>query len=70
VNCLAKAAPLFLFAVSPALAQIPAAPNCSVDQPPPDAGAAAMPGGFLLVYPRNAQLSDSYTGCKRAGVRW
>ena len=47
-----------------ALAQIPAAPNCAVGQPPPDAGAFATPGGFLLVHPRNAQLSDSYTGCK------
>jgi len=47
-----------------ALAQIPAAPNCAVDQPPPDAGIFATPGGFLLVHPRNAQLSDSYTGCK------
>ena len=47
-----------------ALAQIPPAPNCSVEQPPADAGAAAMPGGFLLVYPRNGGLSDGYTGCK------
>jgi hypothetical protein len=68
MNRLAKAALLFLSAVSPALAQIPAAPNCAVDQPPPDAGAFATPGGFLLVHPRNAQLSDSYTGCKALWV--
>lgn len=55
---------LLLFAVPPALAQIPDALNCAVDQPPPDAGAFATPGGFLLVHPRNAQLPDSYTGCK------
>lgn len=48
----------------PTLAQIPAAPNCAVDEPPSDAGAFATPGGFLLVHPRNADLSDSYTGCK------
>jgi len=64
VNRLAKAALLFLCAMSSALAQIPDAPNCATDRPPPDAGAFATPGGFLLVHPRNAQLSDSYTGCK------
>lgn len=55
---------LLLFVVPFARAQIPDAPNCAVDQPPPDSGAYATPGGFLLVHPRNAQLSDSYTGCK------
>ena len=53
-----------LFATATALAQIPDAPNCTVDQPPPDAGAYATPGGFLLVHPRNVFLSDDYTGCK------
>ena len=57
-----------LFAVPSAMAQIPDGPNCAVDQPPPDAGAYATPGGFLLVYPRNASLSDDYTGCKMAWV--
>jgi hypothetical protein len=47
-----------------ALAQIPDAPNCKLDQPPPEAGAYATPGGFLLVHPRNVHLSDDYTGCK------
>jgi hypothetical protein len=55
---------LFLVSVSSAPAQIPTAPNCSIDQPPPDVGLYATPGGFLMVYPRNAGLSDSYTGCK------
>lgn len=49
---------------SPALAQIPAGPTCTVDRPPPDAGLYATPGGFLMVHPRNAALSDGYTGCK------
>jgi hypothetical protein len=56
-------------AASPALAQIPpAAPNCAVAQPAPDAGLYATPGGFLLVYPRNSALSDGYTGCKTLWV--
>ena len=63
MNRLAKVL-LSFFAVPSALAQIPGGPNCAVDQPPSDAGAYVTPGGFLLVYPRNAQLSDSYTGCK------
>jgi hypothetical protein len=64
----AKAVLLFLFALPPALAQIPAAPNCRVDKPPPDAGLYATPGGFLMVHPRNAGLSDGYTGCKTLWV--
>ena len=55
---------LSFFVMPAALAQIPDARNCAVDQPPSDAGAYVTPGGFLLVYPRNAKLSDSYTGCK------
>jgi len=64
MNIIAKALLLFLCAVVPALAQIPDAPNCAVDQPPPDSGAYALPGGFLLVHPRNVHLADDYTGCK------
>ena len=65
----AKAVLLLLLSVSSALAQIPAAaPNCAVDQPPRDAGLYATPGGFLLVHPRNAALSDRYTGCKTLWV--
>jgi hypothetical protein len=40
------------------------AANCSVEQPPKDAGAYVAPGGFLLVHPRNQALPDGYTGCK------
>jgi hypothetical protein len=64
----AEAVLLFLFALPAALAQIPAAPNCTVNQPPPDAGLYATPGGFLMVHPRNAGLSDGYTGCKTLWV--
>jgi hypothetical protein len=39
-------------------------PNCALVEPPEAAGAYATPGGFLLVYPRNAQLPNDYTGCK------
>ncbi len=63
-NRLAIALLLFLAAMPAALAQIPDAPNCAVDQPPPDAGAFGTPGGFLLVHPRNAGIPDAYTGCK------
>jgi hypothetical protein len=59
---------LSFFVLPPALAQIPAGPNCTIDQPPADAGAYVTPGGFLLVYPRNASLPDDYTGCKMAWV--
>ena len=65
---LAIALLLFVPALPAALAQIPDAPNCSVDQPPSDSGAFGTPGGFLLVYPRNAGLSDRYTGCKTLWV--
>jgi hypothetical protein len=40
------------------------APNCNVEKPPADAGAYVTPGGFVLVYPRNAAINDDYTGCK------
>jgi len=59
---------LFLSAAKAALAQMPAAPNCAVDQPPADAGVSATPGGFLLVHPRNVALTDRYTGCKTLWV--
>lgn len=50
-------------------ASIPsAAPGCSVHAAPPDAGAYVTPGGFLLVYPRNAALSGKYSGCKTLWV--
>lgn len=59
---------LFSFAVPAALAQIPDAPNCKVDRAPPDAGLYGTPGGFLMVHPRNAAVSDSYTGCRTLWV--
>jgi len=65
---LAGAGLLVICLISPTLAQIPDAANCAVDQPPADAGAYGTPGGFLLVYPRNAGLSDGYTGCKALWV--
>lgn len=40
------------------------AKHCALTQPPPDAGLIATPGGFLMVYPRNAALQSEYTGCK------
>lgn len=64
MHLLAKALLLFLSVVPVALGQIPDGPNCATDQPPSHAGAYVTPGGFLLVHPRNANLSDSYTGCK------
>jgi hypothetical protein len=39
-------------------------PNCAVDVAPAAAGIAATPGGFVMVYPRNAALPADYTGCK------
>jgi hypothetical protein len=43
------------------------AAHCALTAAPPDAGIAATPGGFVMVFPRNAALSDEYTGCK---VMW
>ena len=40
------------------------APHCSLKTPPADAGIAGTPGGFVMVFPRNAALSDTFTGCK------
>jgi hypothetical protein len=40
------------------------APHCAVTTPPADAGIAGTPGGFVMVFPRNAALSDTFTGCK------
>ena len=59
---------LCVLAMPTAVAQIPAGPHCAVDQPPADAGLHPTPGGFLLVHPRNAALSDRYTGCKTLWV--
>lgn len=40
------------------------APHCAVTMPPAEAGIAATPGGFVMVFPRNAALPRDYTGCK------
>lgn len=38
--------------------------HCSVTSPPEAAGVSVTPGGFLMVFPRNAALRKDYTGCK------
>jgi hypothetical protein len=38
--------------------------HCALTAPPAGAGIAGTPGGFVMVFPRNAALSDRYTGCK------
>lgn len=44
---------------------IPAkAAHCALTLPPPQAGLAATPGGFVMVFPRNDALTDGFTGCK------
>jgi hypothetical protein len=42
----------------------PDAPNCRIAGPPEEAGIAATPGGFLIVFPRNDAIAARYTGCK------
>ena len=44
------------------------AAHCALGAPPADAGLAATPGGFVIVYPRNAALGAKYTGCKSMWV--
>lgn len=55
-------------AAQAARAAAPESSACALQAPPEDAGAVATPGGFLLVYPRNAHLPDDYTGCKTLWV--
>ena len=38
--------------------------HCAITDPPEQAGIAATPGGFVMVYPRNAAITDTFTGCK------
>ena len=40
------------------------ATHCAINTPPPAAGLAATPGGFVMVFPRNDALPKDYTGCK------
>lgn len=44
------------------------AANCDIRLPPADAGLIASPGGFVVIYPRNAALTPGYTGCKRLWI--
>ena len=61
---------LCAYIAAPASAQtlsdvLPAkAMHCALKDPPEQAGIAATPGGFVMVYPRNAALTDTFTGCK------
>lgn len=47
---------------------LPDLPSCARGAAPDGAGMVATPGGFMLVYPRNADLPDDYTGCKTLWV--
>lgn len=38
--------------------------HCALRDAPADAGVAATPGGFVLIFPRNQALASNYTGCK------
>ncbi|MBC7841925.1 MAG: hypothetical protein H7099_06420 [Gemmatimonadaceae bacterium] len=40
------------------------AAHCAVTAPPPAAGIAATPGGFVMVHPRNEAIGERYSGCK------
>ena len=40
------------------------ATHCAINTPPPAAGLAATPGGFVMVFPRDDALPKDYTGCK------
>ena len=58
--CIATSSPAQTLAdVLPAQAM-----HCALTEPPEQAGIAATPGGFVMVFPRNAALSDTFTGCK------
>jgi hypothetical protein len=42
--------------------------HCALQAPPPEAGAYATPGGFLLAFPRNGGVGRGYTGCRTLWV--
>jgi hypothetical protein len=42
--------------------------SCALRVAPADAGAYVMPGGFLLIHPRNAAVADDYSGCKQVWI--
>ncbi|EGK71532.1 hypothetical protein METUNv1_02221 [Methyloversatilis universalis FAM5] len=55
--------------LSVAAAGIPAdGRHCGLTRPPADAGAYVTPGGFLLVWPRNAGFARDYSGCRTLWV--
>jgi hypothetical protein len=63
--CLAAASVDFV--ASPSAAASPTrleGRHCALTQPPAAAGAYVTPGGFLLVYPRNAEIGERYSGCR------
>jgi len=46
----------------------PSAASCTLAPPPPQAGIAVTPGGFVMVFPRNDAITDRYTGCKQLWI--
>lgn len=42
--------------------------QCAIDRPPAGAGSYVTPGGFVLVWPRNAGVTPGYTGCRTLWV--
>lgn len=48
---------------------LPDALSCTRTMAPEEAGVVATPGGFMLVHPRNADLSDDYVVCKTLWFR-
>ena len=42
----------------------PAAPNCGLAAPPPDAGFDRHMGAQLAIHPRNPDIGPGYTGCQ------
>ena len=72
ISSMVSVAPLLLClaAATPASAQVigdlvpPKSTHCELAAPPAKAGIAGTPGGFAMVFPRNEELTDNYTGCK------
>lgn len=42
--------------------------HCALAEPPDQAGIAATPGGFVMIYPRNDAIADAFTGCKHLWI--
>jgi hypothetical protein len=47
----------------------PAAPNCGLAAPPPDAGVDRHMGAQLAIHPRNPDIGPGYTGCQTPWVQ-